>query len=210
MKVVAGPDLSSDVVTTTAASRSFSVNPTIAGIFEVRERVMMMMMMMIMMMMMMMLTVAVLGGPYNCVSSSSQYQDHPAHPVRELHGEGQRGLLHLPRPQHDLPVWLAASQHAAAQVSQAAAAAGSVVPRAGETSVLRQAGERRERPGGLRAARPDPAGGEAVPGGDGEQGRAGPGDEADTRGAGGGLPGVQCGAGHGLQLSPAGVPGYLH
>ena len=38
MKVVAGPDLTSDLVTTTAASRSFSVNPTIAGIFEVRER----------------------------------------------------------------------------------------------------------------------------------------------------------------------------
>ena len=38
MKVVAGPDLSSDVVTTTAASRSFSVNPTVSGIFEVRER----------------------------------------------------------------------------------------------------------------------------------------------------------------------------
>ena len=37
MKVVAGPDLTSDLVTTTAASRSFSVNPTIAGIFEVRE-----------------------------------------------------------------------------------------------------------------------------------------------------------------------------
>ena len=38
MKVVAGPDLTQDVVTSTAASRAFSVNPTIAGIFEVRGR----------------------------------------------------------------------------------------------------------------------------------------------------------------------------
>ena len=37
MRVVDGPDLTSDLVTTTAASRAFSVNPTIAGIFEVRE-----------------------------------------------------------------------------------------------------------------------------------------------------------------------------
>ena len=61
MKVVTGPDLSTDLVTTTAASRSFSVNPTIAGIFEVRER----------REREMMIRVSVLGGPDNSLSSSS-------------------------------------------------------------------------------------------------------------------------------------------
>ena len=123
-----------------------------------------------------MIRVAVLGGPDNGVSSSSKYPDHPTHPVRELHGEEQPGILH----HHGLPLGLSDSQQedTAAQVSEAAAeGASSVIPRPEQTSVLREAGEQ---PWGHRAAGPDPSGSEAVPGGHGEDSRAGPGDEADT------------------------------
>ena len=36
MKIVSGPELGVDITTSTAASRSFSVTPTVGGVFEVR------------------------------------------------------------------------------------------------------------------------------------------------------------------------------
>ena len=75
IQIISGPDLRQILPTSTPASRSFSVTPTLSGVFEVREITVM-------------LTTTLSlssGGPDSRVTNPGKHKDHPADTVRQLH-----------------------------------------------------------------------------------------------------------------------------